>query len=147
MTLARPRAAIPTEAAALARLHDAIFPGAGWDEQFWRAAIAGPRDFLAVIGPEDSALALCLARAAADEAEILTMGVTPDARGQGLGHAVLTATLQALKAAEIRHLFLDVREDNGAARQLYHREKFRDVGRRDGYYADGCAAILMARAL
>ena len=50
---------------------------------------------------------------------ILGMGVVSGYRGQGIGRALLEATLQAAKAKGIRRIELTVRVDNEAAKQLY----------------------------
>jgi ribosomal-protein-alanine N-acetyltransferase len=47
----------------------------------------------------------------------------------------------------VRTVFLEVDDDNIAARRLYARSAFREVGRRDGYYprsggAAGAALVL-----
>jgi ribosomal-protein-alanine N-acetyltransferase len=44
-------------------------------------------------------------------------------------------------------LFLEVAGANAAARALYARMGFRDVGRRRRYYADGTDALVMRAAL
>ena len=44
-------------------------------------------------------------------------------------------------------MFLEVAEDNAAARDLYERQGFRPVGRREDYYrtASGTVAALVLR--
>lgn len=82
-----------------------------------------------------------LVRTVADEAEILTLAVRPPARRRGLGaRLVRTAAGRAASAGATR-LFLEVAEDNAAARGLYGRLGFEAAGRRPRYYprADGSA--------
>ncbi|PZO05648.1 MAG: ribosomal-protein-alanine acetyltransferase [Alphaproteobacteria bacterium] len=92
-----------------------------------------------------------LIRAVADEAEILTLAVRPQARRSGLGRALVEAgAVEAARCGAVR-LFLEVAEDNAAARALYARTGFVEAGRRAGYYAraDGSAtdALVLARDL
>ena len=72
-------------AALLAALHAGCFAGnARWDEPAMAALLAMPGCF-AVADPDG----LALARVAADEAELLTVGVLPRARRRGVGCAGL----------------------------------------------------------
>ncbi|NLT58639.1 MAG: ribosomal protein S18-alanine N-acetyltransferase [Clostridiales bacterium] len=79
-------------------------------------------------------LGYALLRCAADEAELLRIGVDPSLRGRGLGAALLQGALDALRAAGCGRLFLEVRAGNTAARRLYAAAGFYEVGRRAGYY-------------
>ena len=75
-----------------------------------------------------------LIRAVADEAEILTLAVRPAARQAGLGlRLVEQACVDAVTQGATR-LFLEVADDNVAARALYARAGFTEAGRRAGYY-------------
>lgn len=76
-----------------------------------------------------------LSRRAADEAEILTIATARQARRRGAGKALLAAHLARLAGAGVRTLFLEVAEDNAAARGLYALYGFAEAGRRKGYYA------------
>lgn len=92
-----------------------------------------------------------LIRVVADEAEILTLAVRPLARQRGLGHALVeTGAAEAERRGAVR-LFLEVAEDNKAARALYDRAGFVEAGRRARYYAqaDGSAidAMVLSRDL
>ncbi len=81
-----------------------------------------------------------------DEAEVLTVGVIPAAQGQGIGTALLTELVDEATRRGARAIFLEVRVDNEAARHLYLREKFIEVGIRRGYYENGRVdAVVMRR--
>jgi ribosomal-protein-alanine N-acetyltransferase len=88
-------------------------------------------------------------RHAADEAEILSIGVVPGARRRGAGRALLAAAVEGAAAAGAAAIFLEVGEDNSAARVLYETAGFVPVGRRLNYYrrADRSrvAAIVMRK--
>ena len=92
-----------------------------------------------------------LSRRAADEAEILSVALAAGARGRGLSGTLLDHHLRALTQAGVRSVFLEVEEGNRPALALYRRRGFREIGRRQGYYArpDGtrAAAITMSRRL
>ena len=79
---------------------------------------------------------------------VLGMGVAASHRGQGLGSALLRATLEAASARGIKRVELVVRTDNAAAIRLYEKSGFECEGRlRDYMIVDGRAydALQMAR--
>ncbi|MEO1722802.1 MAG: GNAT family N-acetyltransferase [Pseudomonadota bacterium] len=88
----------------------------------------------AVIADEDLSRCVAVLRFAADEAEILTIGVVPSARRSGLGRALLNAALAIAEGSGAASVFLEVAEDNTAARTLYDDTWFVEVGRRASYY-------------
>lgn len=75
-----------------------------------------------------------VARVAGGEGEILSLGVAPVARCRGVGRALVAAFLERAGAAGAATVFLEVGEDNRAARALYRGCGFRQVGRRRDYY-------------
>ena len=56
------------------------------------------------------------------------MGVVAEARGQGIGGALLDALLTLGREQGFRALSLAVDHQNAAARRLYERKGFRDAG-------------------
>lgn len=133
----------PGPAPLLAALHARCFPPAArWDEAAMASLLAMPGCFAAV---EPSGLAL--ARVAADEAELLTIGVLPEARRRGLGARLLvTASAEAASRGAAR-LFLEVAVDNLAALTLYRRFGGTEAGRRRRYYPDGGDALILSLPL
>jgi ribosomal-protein-alanine N-acetyltransferase len=89
-----------------------------------------------------------LLRVAADEAEVLTLAVWPEARRAGVGLRLVEAGAVEAAARGAERLFLEVADDNAAALALYARCGFREAGRRRAYYArpDGSRrdALLLA---
>jgi ribosomal-protein-alanine N-acetyltransferase len=85
---------------------------------------------------------------AGDQAEILTVGVVPAGRRQGLARAMLSALYAEAARRGAHELFLEVRVDNTAAIALYLAEGFVELGRRRGYYEHGRVdALVMRRPL
>jgi [ribosomal protein S18]-alanine N-acetyltransferase len=77
---------------------------------------------------------LILFRIIADEAEILNLAVEPRRRRQGIASRLIEDAVAASKAAGVRTIFLEVRESNEAARNLYSRVGFTEDTRRPKYY-------------
>ena len=88
----------------------------------------------------------------AGEAEILILGVSPDARRKGLARLLLEGLFAHLKTLSdpfvAESIFLEVRHGNESAIKLYEAMGFQQVGLRKGYYADnGEDAVLLRREL
>ena len=134
----------------LAKLYTASF-----DEPYGRPALrsllksAGAAAIIAWVR-EDPGLrpvGFVIVRAVAGEGEILSLGVVPSRRRQGIGRAILVHALAWARRAGAAAIFLEVGEDNPAAIALYRAAGFDQVGRRPGYYrrkhAGRIAALIM----
>jgi ribosomal-protein-alanine N-acetyltransferase len=83
-----------------------------------------------------------------EESHLLNIAVRPDARGRGIGRALLKECLRRTARAGARRIFLEVRPSNQQAIRIYRREGFRFVGIREGYYTDtGEDAIVFSREI
>lgn len=80
-----------------------------------------------------------------DEGELANLAVAPQARGQGIGRALLDAMLADARTRGTALVYLEVRESNVAARQLYSSRDFVEVGRRKGYYRSPTEDALILR--
>ncbi len=136
----------PAHAAVLQGLHGQCFDE-GWTAEDFGKLLATPGTFalIALEGAEPAGLALC--RGAADECELLTIGIVPAFRRRHLGRDLLQASLVEARRRGAARYFLDVAEDNQAACRLYYSVGFTQVGRRPNYYrrpGAGVAALVMA---
>jgi len=136
----------PRDAATLAALHAAAFRR-GWSEDEFERLLIDPNVIAhrALIGR--SLAGFIISRLAAGEAEILSVAVAPARRGRGLARKLLDLHLRRLAGLGVKAVFLEVDEDNAPARRLYLRARFRDVGRRPAYYAQGSAPPASALVL
>lgn len=145
------RMATLADAAPLAALHADCFDDA-WSIGAMIEVMRSPGtfSFIAEAGPMVP-IGLALARVAADEAELLTIGIARAWRRAGLGRRLIGAVADESRERGARRIFLEVAEDNAAARSLYDVESFQVVGRRRAYYTrpDGVAvdALTMRRDL
>ncbi|MFC5278113.1 ribosomal protein S18-alanine N-acetyltransferase [Halorubrum rubrum] len=78
-----------------------------------------------------------------DIGHVKDLAVRPDARGRGVGRALLRAGLARLRAAGAAVAKLEVREGNDPARSLYAAEGFEPVRRARRYYRDGEDALVL----
>lgn len=126
----------------LAALHAEAFE-APWNAAAFAALLDQP-GVVAVTEPDG----FILVRIVVDEAEILTVATRPSSRRQGLGGRLVAEGVRRAAATGARWVFLEVADNNVAARALYASAGFLEVGRRPGYYArpDGSRrdALLLA---
>jgi ribosomal-protein-alanine N-acetyltransferase len=94
----------------------------------------GSTALVALLGQPRELGGFVLGQLAADEAELLSIGVAPEWQCRGLGRQLVQALARAVKRAEAKRLFLEVAADNDAAFALYRGLGFVEVGRRKGYY-------------
>jgi ribosomal-protein-alanine N-acetyltransferase len=79
-----------------------------------------------------------------NEAHVATIATHPDFRRKGIAKRLLAHALQSLMEQGARSSFLEVRESNLAAQELYHKFGYEETGRRRHYYKDNDEdAILM----
>jgi ribosomal-protein-alanine N-acetyltransferase len=127
--------ATAAEAPAMAAAHGAAFE-ASWREDEFEDLLEG-EGIYGFLATDDEPLGVILCRIAADEVEVLTLGVTPAARQKGVAKALVTAALGVARQHRTAHAFLEVAVDNRAAIALYERLGFHQAGRRLYYYDRG----------
>ena len=71
-----------------------------------------------------------------DEAHIATLATHPGFRRQGVARNLLTYALRYMSKEGAVTSFLEVRESNTAAQEMYHQFGYEEVGRRKRYYKD-----------
>jgi len=136
----------PSDAAAIAALHKASFQrGWGEDEVYRLLVKANVLAHRTMSGR--TMVGFILSRLATGEAEILSVAIAHARRGRGYARPLLDLHLRRLAGLGVRSLFLEVDEHNTAARALYRRAGFYDVGRRQSYYQTGASALVLRRDL
>lgn len=92
-----------------------------------------------------------LGRVMLDQAELLTIAVSPAHRRNGLGKELLSDFESSAKHRGGKTCFLEVAANNVAAIALYTRHGYTESGRRKGYYSakniPTTDAILLSRPL
>lgn len=126
----------PDRAAEIATLHASLFSPA-WSEESVKALLDHPAAtaFVAMVGGNPKqCVGFVLAQLAADEAEILSIGVAKEWQRKGVGKRLIEGVARAVQRAEAKKLFLEVAADNDAALALYAGAGFLGTGLRRGYY-------------
>ncbi|MFA5900799.1 MAG: GNAT family N-acetyltransferase [Hyphomicrobium sp.] len=127
--------ASPERAEEIAALHARLFDPA-WDAASITSAIEHPASasFIAQVREPLILAGFIIGRIAADEAELLTVGVAPEWQRRGIGRRMVEGLARAARRAEVKRLFLEVAADNEAAGALYSSLGFIPTGGRKGYY-------------
>lgn len=141
----------PFDLDVLAALSEACFDESRWNRKAVAEVLAMPGALGVMILVDKAPAGFLLARVAADECEILSLGVQPSYRRRGLARRLLREALVQAASNGGRMVFLEVAEDNDSAWKLYESEGFEQVGRRPEYYDRPCgaaiAALIFRRAL
>lgn len=116
-----------------------------WPERSFRFELTdNPASRCWVAELDDRIVGMIVAWLLVDEAHIATLATHPEHRRQGIARNLLTYALRYMSKEGAVTSFLEVRESNLAAREMYRRFGYEEVGRRKRYYKDnGEDAILM----
>lgn len=139
---------ICTEAHAdvLAGMHEHCFDQS-WPTPSFIELLSMPGSFAFIACVDDEPMGFIFARQIEDEGEIITLGVLPNHRRQGLARTLVRLAESHLKKADGQTMFLEVAENNQAARKLYEQLGYQEVGRRERYYKteDGTVDALILK--
>ena len=124
----------------IAELHKLCFPHKPWGVSEFRDLKKSGCEIVA------SQNGFIVWRSVADKAEIITIGVHPDARGTGIAIAMLGIMENEVKKAGAKKIFLEVSAENAPAIELYKKCGFVPTGLRPKNY-NGVDAILMTKEI
>ena len=127
--------AVPTGAAVpLSAMHRACFPEDPWDAAALERILALFGGFGYLAWRTERPVGFILARDLGGEIEILSLGVLPPWRRQGIGRALIDSVIAEAGLRRTGSIVLEVAAENEAARHLYAAFGFLQVGRRPRYY-------------
>jgi [ribosomal protein S18]-alanine N-acetyltransferase len=138
------RLASPGDISFMMDLERASSSAAHWTEEQYRQAVqsTGSAKRLVLVTEESSAKAISrilgflVALHVASEWELENIVVAATERRRGLGKRLLEALLARARETKSESVFLEVRESNSAARGLYEKAGFQQMGRRTAYYSN-----------
>ena len=131
---------LTTDAAAMAATHATSFDRP-WSEIEFEELLASGAFAVAEPG------GFIMVRVAADETEVLSIAIGPNARRRGLASGLLEQACHRAASMGSVRIFLEVAAANLPARNLYGKYGFREVGLRKAYYEDGDDALVLAAPL
>ena len=134
---------------AVARLEQALFGEEAWSVDMLAAelaAVGSGRYYLVAEEAGTVAGYAGLLAPGGGQADVLTIGVSEDRWGQGIGTALMAGLLAEARRRGCAEVYLEVRVDNRRAQRLYRQLGFAQVGLRRGYYQpSGADALVMRR--
>lgn len=116
-----------------------------WSEKSVAGELENPLALWLVAMEGDSLAGYVGSQTVMDETDMMNLAVAPQFRRQGVGEALVSALVASLKERGSRCLTLEVRDSNEAARALYAKLGFVEIGRRRGYYRDPREDALILR--
>lgn len=116
-----------------------------WSESSIAMALNSPLyNFYVLVDDNHQVIAYVGVSTCVPESEIVTVAVRGELRGQGFSKIVLKYAIDKEKDKGVSQFFLEVRESNITAQNLYKSFGFVQNGRREGFYSKPReAAVLM----
>ena len=127
------RRATATDVGAIAAMESEYFSD-GWSEKDILAYISSEMAMCYSAISDGELIGYILGRKIVPEGEIYRVAVKKEKRERGIGSRLLAYAMKCECEAGVESLFLEVREENAAARRLYSSAGFTDIGFRKNYY-------------
>ena len=107
-----------------------------WNRDNYLEAVNSDHAFIMVALADDDIAGFAVFYLTPPESELPDIVVAEAYRGQGLGKALLSESLVALKEKGIDTIYLEVRVSNTPARNLYSHIGFEEIGKRKYFYSN-----------
>jgi ribosomal-protein-alanine acetyltransferase len=150
----RLRPATSDDVPAVASLESDVFAMEAWSAETVASELVGSGR-VALVAEEDAVgvegagrlVGYLVLMTAGDVADLNRIAVRPGSQRAGVASALLAAGIERVRKQGAQRLLLEVAEGNEAALSFYARRGFMEISRRDRYYRDGGAALVMERRL
>jgi ribosomal-protein-alanine N-acetyltransferase len=128
-----------------------LFPDYPWSQAQFKEEIAGigtSREFLLALNDGSVVgYAGIMVVAAGVPADLLTIAVLPDFRGQGIAQSMLADLESWAKAKSATEVILEVDTKNESAIRLYEFAGYEKISTRANYYGLGVDALVMRKEI
>lgn len=116
-----------------------------WEESLFIEALGAAGKHLFVDEERNELAGYIVFEPVLDEGHITNLAVDKKYRGRGIAAELLNKVLDLAGKLNVKSIFLEVRESNVAAKKLYSKFGFKEIGRRKSYYsaANEDALVLM----
>ena len=133
----------------LVSLDKELFPYSPWSAGQYRGEISAPTR-LFVVALDDASSVIGYAGVFAPggaEADVLTIGVVPQHRGQGIARELMARITQWATDQGSIAMMLEVKTDNVAAISMYESLGYSKLNIRKDYFGSGLDALVMRKEL
>ena len=114
-----------------------------WSQEQIKESFQNKNNLVIGVFNQDELIGYCFILIAQTEAEILNIAIDINFQRKGLGEILLKECFERLKSQQAKNLFLEVRQSNHAAKNLYSKIGFKTIGIRKNYYSDNEDANMM----
>ena len=105
-----------------------------WDERLFKDALDSEDKHFFVSIFDDDLAGYVIFEKVLDEGHITNLAVASGHQRKGIASQLVGKILELAKGLKIREIFLEVRQSNEAAKRLYSKFGFREIGIRKAYY-------------
>ncbi len=124
----------------------AYVEGSPWTvEQFRQSILAANSSFIVASLADGEIVALLIASQTLVEADVYLVAVAKEQQQKGVGEKMFKELIKQSLENNLETIFLEVRESNRAAYQLYSKIGFQEIGRRKNYYSQPTEDALMMK--
>ncbi len=127
------RRSVPADAKEIAAAEIAVFQDP-WCERDITDAISQSGSMCYTATSDGKVVAYIIGRQISPEGEIYRIATLPSHRRRGIAYRLLDYAVKCERGKGLESLFLEVREKNIPARNLYKSYGFREIGVRKNYY-------------
>lgn len=129
----------------ICRIENESFSAEGWSRKSFEDFLSNQDNIMLSAELDGKIAGYILVSIAADEAELLIIAVDKSSRKKGIADMLLKEALKQL-CGKTDTFYLEVRESNQAAVNLYIKNGFKKVGLRKNYYSCPLEnALIMSR--
>ncbi len=118
-----------------------------WTEEMYLSALSTGRFDGLILSNSQKEVAFITFDKAIDTADIEEVFVLPEFRKSGIGFELVNSALTTLREEGINKVFLEVRESNIPAINLYLKCGFEKINVRKKYYSNGENAIIFVKEI
>ena len=119
----------------------------GWNKNMLEGAFGSGRFICIGIEEEGKLIGLISCSITDYDADIEGITIASEFRRNGFAKALLGLLEVKLKEKKIEKIFLEVRQSNTPAKNLYLGAGYKEINVRKKYYSDGEDAVIMAKEL
>lgn len=107
-----------------------------WTNRMFEETITSPISMSFTIEIDSLLLGYIMSYLVENEAHIMNLAIHPDHRGKGCASRLVRHTINYCEGKGVSEFFLEVRESNINAKNLYRKLGFEVIGRRKRYYSE-----------